>query len=55
VLVTTVLRPEQREDGQLKVVRLAARQVADTVELPVREAEQAMEGLFGDGTQSRPV
>jgi hypothetical protein len=55
VLVTTMLRPEQREDGQLEVVRLAARQVADTVELPVREAEQAMEGLFGDRTQSRPV
>jgi hypothetical protein len=37
------------------MVRLAAHQVTDTVELPVREAEQAMKGLFRDGTQSRPV
>ena len=55
MLVAAVLGPQQREDGQLEVVRLAARQVTDTVELPVREAEQAMEGLFRDGTQRRPV
>jgi hypothetical protein len=33
------------------VVGIAVEQVADTVELPVRQAEQAVEGLFRDGTQ----
>jgi hypothetical protein len=33
------------------VVWVAVEEVADTVELPVRQAEQAMEGLFRDGTQ----
>jgi hypothetical protein len=42
VLVAAVLRPEEREDCELEVVRLALEQVADTVELPVREAEGAM-------------
>jgi hypothetical protein len=48
VLVAAVLRPEQREDGELEVVRLALQQLMDTVELPVREAELAMERLFRD-------
>src|SRR5207245_1906651 len=48
VLVRAVLRPEQREDGELEVVRLAAQQLADSVELPVGQAEGAMERLFGD-------
>ena len=43
VLVAAVLRPEQREDRQLEVVRVASHQPADTVELPVREAERAVE------------
>ncbi len=51
VLVAAVLRPEQREDGQLEVVRLAPQQRDDAVELPVREAELAMERLFRDGAQ----
>jgi hypothetical protein len=51
VLVGAVLRPEQREDRQLEVVRLAAEQIADSVELPVREAEGAMERLFDDPRQ----
>jgi drug/metabolite transporter (DMT)-like permease len=38
-----VLGPEQREDRQLEVVRVAPEQLADTVELPVREAERAVE------------
>jgi hypothetical protein len=46
-----VLRPEQREDGELEVVRLPPEQVADTVELSVREAECAVERLFGDPRQ----
>jgi hypothetical protein len=48
VLVAAVLRPEQREDGELEVVRLALQQLPDAVELPVREAELAMERLFRD-------
>ena len=51
VLVAAVLRPEQREDGQLEVVRLALEQLADTVELPVREAERAVQRLFDDPRQ----
>jgi hypothetical protein len=34
------------------VVWVTVEQVVDTVELPVRQTEQAMEGLFRDGTQS---
>ena len=48
MLVAAVLRPEEREDGQLEVVRVAAEQVDDTGELPVREAEGTMYRLFGD-------
>ncbi len=55
VLVAAVLGPEQREDGQLEVVRLPAQQIADTVELPVRQAEHAVEGLFGDRSQRSRV
>jgi len=55
MLVPAVLRPEEREDGELEVVRLGACQGADTVELPVRETEQTMEGLFGDRTQRASV
>jgi hypothetical protein len=38
-----MLRPEQREHRQLEVVRVAAHQPADTVELPVRQTERAVE------------
>jgi hypothetical protein len=48
VLVAAVLGPEQREDRQLEVVRVATEQLADTVELPVRETECAVKGLFRD-------
>jgi hypothetical protein len=51
VLVRTVFRPEQREDGELEMVGLAAEQFADSVELPVREAEGAVERLFCDPRQ----
>jgi hypothetical protein len=51
VLVRAVLRPEQREDGELEVVRLAAEQLADTVELPVGQPEGAVERLFRDRRQ----
>jgi len=49
MLVPTVLRPEQREDRQLEVVRLAPEQLDDAVQLPVREAERAMDGYSGGG------
>jgi hypothetical protein len=51
MLVAAVLRPEEREDGELEVVRLPLEQLADSVELPVREAEGAMERLFCDPRQ----
>jgi hypothetical protein len=51
VLVAAVLRPEQREYGELEVVRAAAEQLPDSVELPVGEPEGAVERLFGDGRQ----
>jgi hypothetical protein len=51
VLVTAVLRPEEREDGELEVVRVPLEQRPDTVELPVRQAEGAVERLFRDAGQ----
>jgi hypothetical protein len=55
VLVRTVLRPQEREDGELEVVRLAAQQVADTFELPVGEAEGEVKRLFCDPLQRTRV
>ena len=52
VLVAAVLRPEEREDGELEVVRLALEQSDDTVELLVGEAERAVDGLSDGGAQS---
>jgi hypothetical protein len=46
VLVRTVLRPEQGEDGELEMVRLTLEQLADSIELPVGEPEGAVERLF---------
>ena len=51
VLVAAVLGPEQREDRELEVVRLALEQLLDTVEFPVGQAEGAVERLFGDPRQ----
>ncbi len=48
VLVAAVLRPEDGEDGELEVVRIAAEKLPDSVRLPVREAECAVERLFRD-------
>jgi hypothetical protein len=59
VLVAAVLRPEQREDGELEVVRVAAEQGPDLVELPVGQSEGPVQRLFGDRRQvpesSRPT
>jgi hypothetical protein len=43
VLVAAVLGPENGEDRELEVVRAAAEQLADSVELPVGETECAVE------------
>jgi hypothetical protein len=51
VLVGAVLRPEEREDGELEMVRLPLEQLLDTVELPVGQAEGAVERLFCDPRQ----
>ena len=52
MLVAAVLGPEQREDRELEVVRLALEQRLDPAELPVREAEGAVQRLFGDRRQT---
>ena len=44
VLVAAVLRPEEREDRQLEVVRLALEQLDDARELPVGQTEGAVNG-----------
>jgi hypothetical protein len=54
VLVAAVLGPEQREDGELEVVRVAFEELADTVELPVGQAESAVE-RFRDEAQGGSV
>jgi hypothetical protein len=41
-----MLGPQQREDRELEVIRLPAEQVADPVELAVRQPEGAMKRLF---------
>jgi hypothetical protein len=46
-----VLRPEEREDGELEVIRLALEQLLDTVEFPVGQSEGTVERLFGDPRQ----
>jgi hypothetical protein len=46
MLVAAVLGPQQREDRELEVIRLPAEQVADSLELAVRQPEGAMKRLF---------
>ena len=62
VLVAAVLRPQEREHCELEVVRVAREQRADSLVLPVGEAECAMErrirracseGQLIDGVRSR--
>jgi hypothetical protein len=43
VLVAAVLGPEEREDGELEVVRPALEQLVDPRELAVGEAELTMQ------------
>jgi hypothetical protein len=51
VLVAAVLGPEEREDGELEVVREPPEQGRDALVLPVRQAESTMERLFRDAAQ----
>ncbi len=46
MLVAAVLGPEQREDRELEVVRVALEQLGDALELAVREPERAVQRLF---------
>jgi hypothetical protein len=46
-----MLRPEQREDRELEVVRLAFEQLTDSVVLLVGKTERAMQRLFVDPRQ----
>ena len=51
MLVAAVLGPQEREDRELEVVRLALQQLPDTVELPVGETKCTMEWLLRDRAQ----
>jgi hypothetical protein len=51
MLVAAVLRPQQREDCELEVIRLPLEQFADTRELIVGETERPVERLFEDPRQ----
>ena len=55
MLVAAVLGPEQREDRQLEVIRLALEQVDDARVFPVGQAEGTVEGVFGDPGQAPSV
>jgi hypothetical protein len=48
VFVAAVLRPQEGEDRELEVVRIAAEQLLDTACFPVGKAKGAMKGLGGD-------
>ena len=47
MLVAAVLGPEEGEDRELEVVRVAAEEFANTVRFPVGQTEGAVEGLLG--------
>jgi len=51
MLVAAVLRPQQREDGELEVVGLAPEQLDDARVLGIGEAERLVQRLFRDPRQ----
>jgi hypothetical protein len=51
MLVRAMLGPEEGEDCELEVVRLAPEQLADPLQLPIGKSERAMERLFCDRRQ----
>jgi predicted transcriptional regulator len=55
VLVAAVLGPEQREDGELEVIRLAFEKTPDSLDLTVREPERAVQRLFRNLRQEASV
>jgi hypothetical protein len=55
MLVAAMLGPEQREDRELEVVRLAFEKTPDSVELAVRQPEGAVQRLFRDLRQTTSV
>ena len=55
VLVAAMLRPEQREDRELEVVRLPLEKTPDPLELAVREPERAVQRLFRNLRQGASV
>jgi hypothetical protein len=48
VLVAAMLRPQDGEDGELEVVRVAVEQLPDSSGFPIGETEGAMERLICD-------
>jgi hypothetical protein len=52
MLVAAVLRPEQREDRELEMIRLALEQLDDACVLGVGEAERLVQRLIGDPRQN---
>jgi predicted transcriptional regulator len=55
MLVAAMLGPEQREDRELEVVRLAFQKTPDSLELAVRETERAVQRLFRNLRQRASV
>jgi len=55
MLVAAMLRPEQREDCELEVVRLAFEKPPDSLELVVREPQRAVQRLFRNLRQGASV
>jgi hypothetical protein len=51
VLVAAVLGPEEGEDREFEVVRVALEQLPDSLELPVGQTERPVERLFRDRSQ----
>jgi hypothetical protein len=51
MLVTAVLRPQEREDRELEVIRVPLEQLPDTRELAVGETERPVERLIEDPRQ----
>ena len=52
MFVRAMLGPEEREDGELEVVRIAAEKLSDSIGLPVGEAKGAMKRLIHDLRQA---
>ena len=47
MLVAAVLRPEEREDGKLEMVRVSPEKLPDTLRFPVRQTKGAVQRRLG--------